>query len=236
MKLSRVVHAFLVILMAAGPALAKNVDLSTVPARQSVQLTIYNSEDLTLRARDSRRDLQEGREPAAVLLGQYADRSYQCRTEVPDVAGQAGSSGRPPIHMTNRRCCIGTCRARWTATATIQITYFTSGISWSADYVCIADKTEKQMGFEGFVRVYNKSGEQYENAQIRLVVGTINLVEKIAQLAAAQQSPSGRSRGPLSELRRDAAQGDDGQRRRLFEDGRGGRRAHAGPAPGRIRR
>src|ERR1035437_6532461 len=67
--------------------------------------------------------------------------------------------------------------------ATIQITYFTSGISWLADYVCIADKAEQQMGFEGFVRVYNNSGEQYENAQIRLVVGTINLVEKIAQLA-----------------------------------------------------
>jgi hypothetical protein len=47
------------------------------------------------------------------------------------------------------------------------------------------------MGFEGFVRVYNNSGEQYDNAQIRLVVGTINLVEKIAQLAAVQQPRSG---------------------------------------------
>ena len=39
------------------------------------------------------------------------------------------------------------------------------------------------MGFEGFVRVSNNSGEEYENAQVRLVVGKINLVEKIAQLA-----------------------------------------------------
>jgi hypothetical protein len=31
--------------------------------------------------------------------------------------------------------------------------------------------------------VFNKSGEEYEDAQVRLVVGTINLVEKIAQLA-----------------------------------------------------
>ncbi|MFH1268647.1 MAG: hypothetical protein ABIK89_23220, partial [Planctomycetota bacterium] len=37
--------------------------------------------------------------------------------------------------------------------------------------------------FEGFVRVANNSGEEYEDAQIRLVVGKINLVEKIAQLA-----------------------------------------------------
>ena len=67
--------------------------------------------------------------------------------------------------------------------ATVEITYFTSGITWSADYVCIADKDEKQMSFEGFVRVTNNTGEEYENAQVRLVVGTINLVEKIAQLA-----------------------------------------------------
>ena len=32
----------------AGPAAARNVDLATVPPRDSVQLTIYNSEDLTL--------------------------------------------------------------------------------------------------------------------------------------------------------------------------------------------
>ncbi len=31
--------------------------------------------------------------------------------------------------------------------------------------------------------MYNNSGEEYEDAQVRLVVGKINLVEKIAQLA-----------------------------------------------------
>src|SRR5205823_13169955 len=67
--------------------------------------------------------------------------------------------------------------------AKIQITYFTSGITWTADYTCIANKDETAMNFEGFVRVHNHSGEEYENAQVRLVVGTINLVEKIAQLA-----------------------------------------------------
>src|SRR5207248_577143 len=36
---------------------------------------------------------------------------------------------------------------------------------------------------DGFVRVSNNSGEDYEGAQVRLIVGTINLVEKIAQLA-----------------------------------------------------
>ena len=67
--------------------------------------------------------------------------------------------------------------------ATIEITYFTSGISWSADYIGIAGADESQLNLEGFVRVNNHSGEEYENAQVRLVVGRINLVEKIAELA-----------------------------------------------------
>ena len=49
-------HAILVIAFLAGvaaPLRAENVDLSTVPSRSSVQLTIYNSEDITL-VRDTR--------------------------------------------------------------------------------------------------------------------------------------------------------------------------------------
>src|SRR5512143_443099 len=41
--------AWLAVVMLAGSNVwAKNVDLSTVPRRDSVQLTIYNAEDLTL--------------------------------------------------------------------------------------------------------------------------------------------------------------------------------------------
>ena len=40
-----------------------------------------------------------------------------------------------------------------------------------------------KLSLEGFVRVNNNTGEEYEDAQVRLVVGRINLVEKIAELA-----------------------------------------------------
>jgi len=45
------------------------------------------------------------------------------------------------------------------------------------------------------VRVFNNSGEEYEEAQVRLVVGTINLVEKIAQLANIPVPAVASSRG-----------------------------------------
>lgn len=41
------------------------------------------------------------------------------------------------------------------------------------------------MDFSGAVRVTNNSGEDYEDAQVRLVVGVIRLVEEIANLARA---------------------------------------------------
>ena len=42
---------------------AKNVDLSTVPPRDTVQLTIYNSEDLTLVRETRRISLKQGVNP-----------------------------------------------------------------------------------------------------------------------------------------------------------------------------
>jgi hypothetical protein len=65
----------------------------------------------------------------------------------------------------------------------VEIRYFTSGISWAADYVAEASKSENEMALASNVRVNNNSGEDYENAQVRLVVGVIRLVEAITALA-----------------------------------------------------
>ncbi len=65
----------------------------------------------------------------------------------------------------------------------VEIRYFTSGISWSADYLAEAARNEKLMDLAGNVRVSNNSGEDYDNAQIRLVVGVVRLVENIVTLA-----------------------------------------------------
>ena len=56
----------------------------------------------------------------------------------------------------------------------VEIRYFTSGITWKADYVGIANEDETEMKLTGYIRVFNNSGELYDNAQTRLVVGTIN--------------------------------------------------------------
>jgi hypothetical protein len=176
------VMTLLVLLTAAIPALAKNVDLSTVPERKSVQLTIYNSEDLTLVRETRVVTFKKGSNPlqfswANTLIDPTSvELKFLTSPDKLEVLDTTYPHDKPQMLYWNVQSEID-------GKATIQITYFTSGISWSADYLCTADPTEQQMNFEGFVRVRNNSGEEYEGAQVRLVVGTINLVEKIAELA-----------------------------------------------------
>ncbi len=168
--------------LAASPAVARNVDLSTVPKRDSVQLTIYNSEDLTLVRETRTVTFKKGVNPlqfswANTLIDPTSvELKFLTSADKLDVLDTTFPHDKPQMLYWNVQSEID-------GEATIQITYFTSGITWNADYLLIADKDEKRLGFDGFVRVFNRSGEEYEDAQVRLVVGTINLVEKIAQLA-----------------------------------------------------
>ncbi len=166
-----------------GPAArAENVDLSTVPARNTVQLTIYNSEDLTLVRETRKVTFKPGANPlefswANTLIDPTSvELRFLTHAEKLTVLDTTFPHAKPQMLYWN----VG---SELDGEATIEITYFTSGISWSADYIGIAGTDESQLNLEGFVRVSNNSGEEYEDAQVRLVVGRINLVEKIAELA-----------------------------------------------------
>jgi hypothetical protein len=76
-----------------------------------------------------------------------------------------------------------------------EISYFTSGVSWAADYVLRASRDESSAEVEGWVAVDNRSGEDYPRAEVMLVVGTITLVEQIRDLATGQLSERSRKVG-----------------------------------------
>jgi hypothetical protein len=183
MILNRIAYLFcLFSLLLSLAAMARNVDLATVPARNTVQLTIYNSEDLTL-VRESRVvTFKPGVNPlqfswANTLIDptsvELKFRELKAGLEVLDTTFP---HDKPQTLYWNVQSDAN-------REAVIEISYFTSGISWAADYLAIASPDEKALRLESYVRVNNQSGEDYENAQVRLVVGTINLVEKIAELA-----------------------------------------------------
>lgn len=183
-------------------AAARNVDLSTVPDRDSVQLTIYNTEDLTLVRETRTVSFKRGDNPlqfswAGTLIDPTSvELRFLTDSDQLEVVDTTFPHDKPQMLYWN-------VQSELDGAATVEITYFTSGISWSADYVCGADADEETVSLEGFVRVANRSGEEYEDARVRLVVGKINLVEKIAQLAQIPVSDVERLSGRRkSELRR----------------------------------
>jgi hypothetical protein len=177
----RFVYA-LAIAIFAVPAGAK-IDLVTLPARDKSQITIYNQEDLTLVREQRTLNLRAGEnliqfswagtliDPTSLELAFPGSVPGDC--EIEDVSYPSGTENLLVWHI----------KAKKAGSAPIEILYFTSGLSWAADYVLVADPDEKKLRMEAWVKVTNQSGEDYENAETRLLVGEVNLVEKIAELA-----------------------------------------------------
>ena len=171
------------------------INVVTLPGRDTVQLTIYNSADLTLVKETRFLTFRKGVnklefswantliDPTSV---EFRALTHADAVEVLDVSF--------PPRVTN--LLEWRIQSEVAGEVQVEIRYFTSGINWSADYVATANKPEKLMALAGNVRVNNNSGEDYENAQIRLVVGVIRLVEEIRQLA--QQGRPGQPLLPMS--------------------------------------
>ena len=171
----------LLTLLTTTPAHAR-INVVTLPGRDSVQLTIYNSVDLTLvketRLLTFRKGLNRLEFSWANTLIDPTSVEFLALTHA-DAVDVLDVSFPPRVANTLE----WRINSEFAGEVQVEIRYFTSGISWSADYVAEANKAEKLMGLAGYVRVNNNSGEDYENAQMRLVVGVIRLVEDIAQLA-----------------------------------------------------
>jgi hypothetical protein len=171
--------------MYSANAAAKNVDLVTLPKRDTVQLTIYNSEDITLAKETRSVTLKKGQNQlqfswAGTLIDptsvEFRPLEHADKIEVADTV----FPGQKPQHL------IWNIESEYEGQALVEVSYFTSGLTWQMDYVATSNPDETQMKFRGYVRVFNNSGEEYENAEVRLIVGKINLVEKIAELARRQ--------------------------------------------------
>jgi len=212
------------LLLCPSAGLAKNVDLVTLPARDSVQLTIYNSEDLTLVKETRYVTFKKGVnklqfswantliDPTSVT---FRPLEHKDDVELLDTV----FPGQKPQHL------IWNVESKFEGQVKVEVTYFTSGLTWKMDYVAITDPDETKMHFRGYVRVFNNSGEEYENANVRLIVGTINLVEKIAELAKRRGIPVPQPSAPVSSpLRLEAVHGIMEKAQRQSE-GRAGAKA-----------
>ncbi len=155
-----------------------------------VQLTIYNSADLTL-VRESRAlTLKKGNNQ---LQFSWANTLIDPTSLEMKPLAQADKIDIFDLTFPPRVQNLGlwNVRSGMSGKAPVEITFFTSGISWRAFYMGTLTPNEKTMRLQGYVRVTNNSGEDYENAQTRLIVGKVHILDQIAELAK-RQYPYGR--------------------------------------------
>jgi len=174
----------LIIATVAGTANAK-VDLVTLPSRDTVQLTIYNSADMTL-VRESRAlTLKDGENKlqfswANTLIDPTSlEMLPKANADKIDIAELV----YPP---RVRNLGLWNVESSMAGKVPVEISYLTSGLSWRAFYMGTLTEDEKTMRLKGYVRVTNNSGEDYENAQTRLIVGKVHILDEIAELARRQ--------------------------------------------------
>lgn len=55
-----------------------------------------------------------------------------------------------------------------------EVSYLTKGIGWSADYVVVVDKDDKNIDWSGWVTIDNRSGVTYKNAGLKLIAGEVH--------------------------------------------------------------
>lgn len=161
---------------------ASAIELVVLPNPDKMQLTIYNAADLTL-VRDTRRlTLKPGWnwlqfmwngtliDPTSLSLVplQHADKIDIQQLVYP---ARLKDIGRWLI------------RSEVEGAVPFEITYFASGLSWRAFYMGTMNENETTMNLKGYVNVANHSGQDFENAQTRLVVGETHLIKEIPYLA-----------------------------------------------------
>ncbi|MBL7153913.1 MAG: DUF4139 domain-containing protein [Phycisphaerae bacterium] len=181
----------LLIIVAITSAAMAKIDLVTLPTRDTVQLTIYNSADLTL-VRESRAlTVKEG--PNKLQF------SWANTLIDPTSLEMLPKANADKIDITElvypprvKNLGLWNVRSDVSGKLPVEITYLTSGLSWRAFYMGTLTENEKTMRLKGYVRVTNNSGEDYENAQTRLIVGKVHIIDQIAELAR-RQYPYGRA-------------------------------------------
>jgi len=175
------------------------VDLVALPQRETVQMTIYNSADLTLVREKRSLTLNQGLNTLQFSwAGTLIDPTSLDMTPLSD----EGKVSVRELSYPPRARNVGVWEVQSDVgdNVPVEISYLVSGLTWRAFYMGTLSRDETRLDLRGYVRVSNRSGDDYDQARIRVVVGQVNLLDQVASLAR-RENPYGRPGGEPQEDR-----------------------------------
>jgi len=160
------------------------VQLSTIPGRESVKVTIYKGIDIAYVEESRLITLRQGENR---LQFGWADTridpsSIRLLPQTPDVSIQTAISS-----FEEPNTVVWRIKAEEGGRKPLKITYFIGGMDWDVDYTVISSEDETKLSLEGYVGISNKSGEDFKGVSLKLVAGEINRVVRERYAAKAKE-------------------------------------------------
>ena len=165
-------------------AWGSKVELSTVPPREGVEVIIYRDVDLTLVREQRTIRFHQGENEVAFSWADTNIDPTSVRIRIAgDGAGYALTQTTYPPEQPNT--LVWHITAPNDGPAPLEVSYFTSGLTWSASYTLILSYDEKEGTLAADFSIGNQSGEDYEKAKVTLLTGGVRLIEQVVALNAA---------------------------------------------------
>jgi hypothetical protein len=83
-----------------------------------------------------------------------------------------------PENLRDRPTLVMSLKNQGSSQQDVELSYLTSGLKWKADYVIELNANDDKFDISGWVTLNNSSGASYQNANLQLVAGDVNLVQQ----------------------------------------------------------
>ncbi len=154
------------------------IGVTVSPPRTGVSLIAYGNADLAVVREVRRVPLSEGETELLLAWPGAAVDASSVRLVAPDGI-RASASAQPPRKKDEVRWLL----AGRPGDYDLEIAYFTSGIEWKPYYHLSLNEGTGVITLEGLVDLRNRSGQEFEEVDVRLVVGELRLVANLAEAA-----------------------------------------------------
>lgn len=101
---------------------------------------------------------------------------------IPNLTNYRISVGSLPEGLITRPTLIWTVDSKSAKNQDVEISYQTGGMNWHAEYVAVLNDNDTKLDLNSWVSIMNESGTTYNDAELKLVAGDVNLVSQRNQM------------------------------------------------------